>query len=140
MTNIQLPKNPRIVLSTLWVFVMMNMIYADILGTLKPGYVESLQELSTTLSPEVILLFSVLMEVPIIMIPISRFVTRKWNRIFNYAFSSLSILWVVVPALMTSLGSTPISYVFFAIVECSSMIFIMVYAARWKQENEAALA
>lgn len=140
MTSIQLPKNPRIVLSTLWVFVMMNMIYADILGTLKPGYVESLQELSTTLSPEIILLFSVLMEVPIIMIPISRFASRKVNRIFNYVFASLSILWVVVPALMTSLGSTPISYVFFAIVECSTMIYIMIYASRWKESTDLAEA
>lgn len=30
----------RIVLAMTWIFVLMNMIYADILNTLKPSYLE----------------------------------------------------------------------------------------------------
>ena len=131
MQTTLLLNDKKIILSTVWVFVLMNMIYADILGMLKPGYIDNLNRLSQELSGEAVLVFSFLMEIPIVMILLSRILKRKANRLANLIAAPLSILWVVVPAFMTSLGSTPLSYVFFATVESLAMLFIAGYAYRW---------
>lgn len=120
-------------LSTLWIFVLMNMIYADILGTLKPGYLEALDKMSKELSGETVLLFSVFMEIPIIMILLSRISNYKTNRWANFIAVPFSILWVTVPALMPDFGgSTPLSYVFFATVEVITMSAIFCIAWKWR--------
>lgn len=126
----------RIVLSTLWIFVMFNMIYADLLGTLRPGYLETLARLSQELSDGTVLLFGILMEVVIVMVPLSRLLDRKLNRLTHFAIVPLAVLWVVVPALMPSLGdSTPLSYIFFATVEVATMLAMLGFVWRWPDSN-----
>jgi len=128
MTN----EKRKTILSTMWIFVILNMIYADILGMLRPGYLELLDRMSQQLSGSTVLLFAVLMEVVIVMVPLSRFLNRKANRWAHFTVIPLSILWVVGPALMPSLGeSTPLSYVFFAAVEVLTMLAMLQFAWRW---------
>jgi hypothetical protein len=127
----------KAVLSTVWIFVLFNMIYADILGMLRPGYLEFLERMSNELSSIDVLVFSVLMEVVIAMVILSRILGRKVNRWVHFVAVPLSILWVVVPALMPSLGeSTPLSYVFFASVEVVAMLAILWYAYQWPNLEE----
>jgi hypothetical protein len=123
----------RVLLSITWVFVLMNMIYADILNTLKPSYLAELEYVSTDMSGGVVLLFAVLMEVPIIMIPLSRFANRKTNRLLHLVAVPLSILWVIVPSIVSS--GTPLSYVFFATVEVLAMLFALYVALKWPAEE-----
>lgn len=123
----------RVLLSITWVFVLMNMIYADILNTLKPSYLDELEYVSTNLSGGVVLLFAVLMEVPIIMIPLSRFANRKTNRLLHLVAVPLSILWVIVPSIVSS--GTPLSYIFFATVEVLAMLFALYVALKWPAEE-----
>lgn len=119
-------------LSTLWIFVLLNMIYADILGMLRPGYVEQLNQLSQQLTGSTVLLFAVLMEVAIAMVVLSRILPYKANRRLHFAAVPLTILWVVVPSLISSLGdATPPSYVFFATVEVATMLVIFGYVWKW---------
>ena len=75
--------NEKIILSTIWVFVLMNMIYADILNTLKPEYLDEIAYVAQNFSGETVLLFAILMEVPIAMILLSRLLNRKYNRLLN---------------------------------------------------------
>lgn len=133
--NTSLIQDRKIVLSTLWVFVLMNMIYADILNTLKPGYLNELEYVGKTISGETVLFFGFLMEIPIIMILLSRVLNRKANRIANFIAAPVSILWVIVPSIVMSNGNTPLSYIFFGIVETLTMIFMVWYAWKWKTEN-----
>jgi len=126
--------NQKIVLSTLWVFVLMNMIYADILNTLKPEYLNELQFVGENISGETVLLFAVLMEIPIAMILLSRILNRKANRIANFVAAPISILWVIVPSFVIS-GNTSLSYIFFASVETSTMLFITWHSWKWKSDN-----
>jgi hypothetical protein len=129
-----IPFSRKSLLSTLWIFVLMNMIYADILGMLKPGYLDQLERLSTELTPSSVLTFSILMEIPIAMILLSRILNYRANRWANLIAAPLAILWVVVPALMPSLGeSTPISYMFFATIEVITMTIIFRLAWTWPQ-------
>ncbi len=126
-------RDRRVLLSITWVFVLMNMIYADILNTLKPSYLSELEYVSTNMSGGVVLLFAVLMEVPIIMIPLSRFAERKTNRILHLVAVPLSILWVIVPSIVSS--GTPLSYIFFATVEVLAMLFALYVALKWPAEE-----
>ncbi len=124
----------RSLLSTLWIFVLLNMVYADILGMLRPGYLDFLNQMSQQLTGSTVLLFAVLMEVAIAMILLSRVLAYKANRWAHFIAIPLTILWVVVPALMTSLGeTTPLSYVFFALVEVVTMVFMFWYVWKWPQ-------
>ena len=133
--NLQSLINDRkIVLSTLWVFILMNMIYADILNTLKPDYLHELEYVGKNVSDGNVLFFAILMEIPIAMILLSRILNRKANRIANFVAAPLSILWVIVPSMVMSDSSTPLSYVFFASIETICMIFIMWYSWKWKTD------
>ncbi len=127
-------QDPRSVLSILWIFVLMNMIYADILNTLKPGYLDELEMVSTGLSGGIVLIFAVLMEIPIIMIPLSRFLPWRYNRIAHSVAVPLSILWVIVPSFFSP--GTPWSYVFFASVEVMTMLFLLWYV--WQRPTVKA--
>lgn len=110
----------------------MNMIYADILNTMKPGYLDELESVSTNLSGEVVLIFAFLMEIPIIMIPLARLLNRHANRIAHFIAVPISILWVILPSILSP--NTPLSYMFFAGVEVLTMLLLMAYALLWPQE------
>lgn len=125
-----------ILLSTLWIFVLMNMIYADILNTLKPSYLTELEHVGTTIPGEVVLIFAFLMEIPIVMILLSRVLNRRANRIANFIAAPISILWVIVPSLVMGGGNTPLSYMFFAGIEVLTMLYIFFLALSWQQESE----
>ncbi len=128
MTDVQ----RKSLLSTLWIFVLLNMVYADILGMLRPGYVDFLDQMGQQLTGGTVLLFAVLMEVAIAMVLLSRILDYRANRWAHYIAVPLTILWVVVPALMPSLGeTTPPSYVFFASVEVVTMLLIFQYVWKW---------
>ena len=121
-------------LSTLWMFVLVNMIYADFLGMLRPGYLDFLDQMSQQRTGSTVLLFAVFMEVAIAMIFLSRVLAYKANRWAHFIAIPLTILWVVVPALMPSLGeTTPLSYMFFASVEVVTMVFMFGYVWQWKR-------
>ncbi|WP_124981273.1 DUF6326 family protein [Nonlabens xiamenensis] len=126
--------NEKVVLSTLWVFVLMNMIYADILNTLKPGYLQEIEYVGNNISGKTVLLFAFLMEVSIAMILLSRILNRKCNRILNFIAAPVSILWVIVPSIVMSGGKSPLSYIFFASIETIAMLFIIWYSLRWNKE------
>ena len=122
----------KTLLSTLWIFVLVNMVYADLLGMLRPGYLDFLEQMSQQLSGSTVLLFAVFMEIAIAMILLSRVLAYKANRWAHFIALPLTILWVVVPALMPSLGeTTPLSYVFFASVEVVTMLFMLGYVWHW---------
>ena len=129
-------KNYPSTLCIIWVFILFNMVYADILGMLKPGYLDQLEQINKTLSEEVVLGFALLMEVPIIMILFSAFLKKRVNIIVNVFGASISILWVILPAFFSSMGTTPLSYVFFASVEVVTMLFIGWCAWGWSEEEE----
>ncbi|MGB6154149.1 MAG: DUF6326 family protein [Pricia sp.] len=121
----------RIVLSTLWIFVLMNMIYADIIGMLRPGYLELLDRMSQELSPGTVLVFSALLEIPILMILLSRILERKPNRILNFVAVPISIIYVV----FGGLDNPPVSYLFFGGVEIVTMLVIGYLAFKWPADT-----
>ena len=118
-------------LSTLWVVVMFNMVFADILTFIKPGALQELWagQAGVHITPGLLLVFAVLLEISIAMIWLSRILKPEANRWANTAAAVITTLFVVGG------GSIDLHYVFFASVEvaCMALIVRFVWAARSSQ-------
>jgi len=125
----------KVKLSTLWIVVMFNMAFADILMFFEPGIlaqitlgsVDGVQFTSTLM-----LVMAVILEVPIIMILLSRVLKYKTNRWANIIAGVITILFVVGG------GSTIPSYMFFATVEVVCTLLIIWYAWKWQEPEPSS--
>jgi Sec-independent protein secretion pathway component TatC len=115
-------------LSTLWVVVMFNMVFADILTFIKPGALHELWagQAGVHITPGLLLVFAMLLEVPIAMICVSRVLKPGANRWANTVAAAVTAAFVVGG------GSLSPHYVFFAAVEvaCMALIVWSVWARR----------
>ncbi len=115
-------------MSTLWIVVLLNMLFADILGFITPG---ALKEIATgyagslQITHEILLAFAVLLEIPIAMVFLSRVLGRKANRLANIIACAVTIVFTVGG------GSAYPHYIFFAGVEVACMLWIAWYAWKW---------
>ncbi len=113
----------RVRISILWVCVVLNIILADIVGFLHPGVLERIitGSVGFTLTQELLLVFSVLLQIPVAMVFLSRILAPRANRWLNTAAVLLTALFVVGG------GSGTLSYVFFASLEMVAMLGILWY-------------
>jgi hypothetical protein len=117
----------KVRLSTLWIFVMFNMVFADIVGFLNPGTLEEMMAMKP--APGVLLIFSLLLEIPIAMIVLSRLLSYRVNRWANIIAGVITILWVIGG------GNASLSYIFFAAIEVACMLLIIWYAWKWTEQE-----
>jgi len=121
-------------LSILWMIVMFNMIYADILAVVSafitPGVVEELMRGysgTVQLTQELLLVSALFIEIPIIMIFLSRLLTYKINRWVNIIASVLTILFVV-----GGIETDPF-FLFLASIEVLVLLSIIWISVKWKK-------
>ena len=121
-------------LSTLWIVVMFNMVFADILTFIKPGALQDLWagQAGVQITPGLLLLFAILIEVPIAMIFVSRVLKPGPSRWANTVAAAVTTAFVVGG------GSLSPHYVFFASVEVACMALI-VWSV-WTQRGSEAVA
>jgi Sec-independent protein secretion pathway component TatC len=119
-------------LSTLWVVVMFNMVFADILTFIKPGALQELWagQAGVQVTPGVLLAFAILLEIPIAMIFLSRVLKPAPNRWAN------TVAAVITTAFVVGGGSLTPHYAFFAAVEVACMGLI-VWSV-WSRRNQVA--
>ncbi|HEU5474674.1 MAG TPA: DUF6326 family protein, partial [Actinophytocola sp.] len=116
-------------MSTLWVVVLFNMLFADILNFVTPG---TLREIMTGYAgslrstPGILLAFAVLLEVPIAMIFLSRVLSYRVNRWANIIACALTTVFTVAG------GTANLHYAFLATVEVVCMSLIAWYAWTWR--------
>jgi hypothetical protein len=117
----------RIKLAALWTMVMLNILIADIIGFIHPGTLQNIIDgnFGVAVTPEILLLFSVFTEIPIVMIFLSLVLPVQTNRLISTVAVVLTSLFVIGG------GSTTLSYYFFATIEISSMLAILWYV--WKE-------
>jgi hypothetical protein len=113
-------------ISTLWVVVMFSMVFADIVGMMMPGVLTAMSagQVGVPVTQELLLVFAVLLEIPIVMIFASRVLKPMANRWANTAAAAITTLFVVGG------GSLYLHYYFFAAVEiaCMALIVWLVWA------------
>jgi hypothetical protein len=121
-------------LSTLWIFVMFNYLYCDVLALMDA---ESLKGFlngnvgGIDVTQGFLLSASILMEIPMAMVLLSRVLNYRANRWANIIAGTLM---TVVQISSLFFGSSPTSYyVFFSVIEISCTAFIAWYA--WKSRE-----
>ena len=118
-------------LSTLWIFVMFNMIYADILSFMYPGFLQQIMSGITEdgihLTPVFLLVAAVLTEISIAMVCLSRLLSYRANRWANILGGIFTIVYVI------GLGSAAPHYLFVASIEVLCSAWIVWLAWRWRE-------
>lgn len=116
----------RVLLSTLWIVVMINMLKADILTLFIPGALDGLVEFAgETPITQLMLGGAIMMELSIAMIFLSRLLNYRANRWANIIMGFITIVFIVGG------GSTYPHYIFVATVEVVCLLFIIWIAWRW---------
>jgi hypothetical protein len=119
-------RDTKVLLSTLWIVVMINMLTADILSLFIPGiFDEMLAFAGGTPIPVLMLGSAVIMELSIAMIFLSRVLRHAVNRWANIVVGILTMAFVVFG------GSSYPHYVFLATVEVVCLLAIIWYAWKW---------
>ncbi|MHB1416884.1 MAG: DUF6326 family protein [Chloroflexota bacterium] len=128
----------RVILSTLWIFVMFNYVYADVYTlffnpVLRP---ESWQQFMAgfaggiQLTEAFVLVTALLMETAIAMVLLSRVLgyrANRWANIIVGAFHTVFVAWSLI-------GETPtLFYASFVAIEVSCTLFIAWYAWTWRR-------
>jgi hypothetical protein len=126
-------RDRKVILSTLWIFAVLNYIYADVFTMF---FVAGAQETTTAMPAGAALAFAVLMETAIVMVLLSRLLkygANRWVNIIVGAIQTASVFF------FTFAGTSPAPFsAFFAVIEIACTLVIMWYA--WKWPNPEALA
>jgi hypothetical protein len=118
----------KVLLSTLWIVVMINMLKADILSLYIPGALEEVAKTSVSTGapiPQLMLGGAIMMEISIVMIILSRILKYRMNRWVNIITSIITIAFVVGG------GVSYPHYIFIAAVEVFCMLLIIWNAWKW---------
>ena len=116
-------------ISTLWVVVLFNMAFADILSFMLPEFAVQIQSGEVdgvVITPMFMLVAAVLIEISIVMIYFSRALSRQASRIANFIAVAVTALFVIGG------GSLAPHYIFFASIEVITMIYIAYLAWTWR--------
>lgn len=118
-------------LSLLWIFVMFNYLYCDYLGLLEPGIIKQFSEGNIEgmeITAGFLLGASILMEIPIAMIILSRFLKYKLNRWLNII---AGLIMILAQCGSLFVGKPSINYTFFSVIEVTTLLSIIYIAWRW---------
>ena len=121
--------DPKIKLSLLWIFVLLNMAYADILSLMDPT--SAIREVmgGAPLPSGGLVLGAIVMETAIAMIILSWVLNYKVNRWVTIIIGAFNILYV-------ARGGHGLYYAFFATVEVAFMLLIIWFSWKWKPAIE----
>jgi len=119
-------KDRKVILSTLWIFAMLNYLYADVFTLF---FNPTAQKETLTMPQGPALVFAIMMETAIAMVLLSRYLkygANRWANIIAGLFHTAFVAWSLA-------GETPaLFYVFFASIEIVCTLFITWYAWEWR--------
>ncbi|WP_440084536.1 DUF6326 family protein [Streptosporangium sp. LJ11] len=110
-------------LSALWIFVMFNYLYCDILGLLDPADVNPME-----VTPGFLLSAAALMEIPIAATLVSflaPYGPNRWTNVGAGTVMTLVQIWSL------TVGPPTGYYIAYSVVEMSATALIAVLAWRW---------
>jgi len=127
--------NRKSLLSLLWIFLTVNYIYCDVFTLHHAKYLEAF--LSGDLggmkiTEEFLLIFAVIMQIPMIMIVLSKCLTFTLNKYFNIV---AGIITTSVQTFTVMMGGASLHYLFFSFFEICTGFFIIYLAVTWKQNT-----
>ena len=118
----------KALLSTLWIFVLFNIVFRDIHEILRPGFLEEVMTGTVNgiqMTEGFLLLGGMMLEIPIAMVLLSRVLPYRANRWANIIAGPIAIALIVFG------GPSDLDDVFFAIIEVVTLLLIVWYAWKW---------
>ena len=115
--------NSQSLLSTLWIFVLLNIIFRDLYEFLNQGHIEEMMNLN--ISEETMLFYGILLEIPIMMTVLSRILNNVLNKWINIIVASLLMIGT-----LSTLASADLDDIFFALI--NTIAFLAIVYTAWK--------
>jgi len=122
----------KTLLSTLWIFVILNMFARDFHELGRPGMLEQVMSGvvdGVTITAELMLLGGIMWEIFLVMVVLSQVLKYRINRCVNMIMGLIAIAIIVMTNLTPDLDN-----IFFMIIEIISLVTIIGIAWRWKIE------
>ncbi|MDX1765528.1 MAG: DUF6326 family protein [Candidatus Saccharimonadales bacterium] len=130
--------DPRVVLSTLWIFAILNYLYADVIGFYEPGFIEDLLDGTVAgieFTDSFLLVMSIMMQTAIVMVLFSRILVYKAARWTNI-IAGVIHTFAVGSSMFVGEEAPGAFYVFFGTIEMLTTIFIVWFAWNWKEKRD----
>ena len=124
--------SPQSLLSTLWIFILFNMIFRDLHQFASEGFIQEIMNLKV--SEVELLIYGVLLEIPISMVLLSRILKVKLNKWVNLFAAIISML-----GLFSTIPQTDLDDLFFMAVQVVAYFFIIRTALRLPQTSKISL-
>jgi hypothetical protein len=125
-------------LSWMWVFVCLNMLFADVFSFMSPGFLGQVmdgQAGGITITPLFVLIAAIVTAIPIAMVVLSQVLPRRAARWANV------VVGVATVAYVWGAGALDLPhYVFFASLETLACLYVAWSAWRWRSANAPAPA
>ncbi len=123
--------NRKSLLSVLWIFLTANYIYCDVFTLHQAKYLEAFlsgQVGDMVLTESFLLIYAAIMQIPMLMIVLSKVLADSLNRYANLIAGSLTTLNQAYTVMMG--GS--LHFMFFSVFEIATGLGIIYLAIRWK--------
>ena len=125
-------------LSTLWIFVLLNIIFRDIHEIVKPEFLAEMMTgtaNSSQPSDELFLIAGILLEISIGMVLLSRVLAYRPNRWANIMAGALSMGFILF-----NISTPDLDDIFFAAVEVMGLLLIIWLAWKWPNPELSPLS
>jgi hypothetical protein len=123
----------KVKFSFLWLFVLLNFMYADIFTLMDSSVLKELVTGTVAgleLTEGFLFAAGVLMEIAIAMVVLPLVLDYKWNRWANII---AGIIHAAVLVASLFVGTTTIYYAFFATIEVATLLLIVWTAWNWRK-------
>jgi len=121
--------DPRVKLSLLWIFVVLLMVYADIVSLMDPTSMIRERMVGTPMSAGFLLLGAIVMVISIAPVILSWVLNYKVNRWVTIVIGAFMIQQIVA-------GGHGLFYVLFETVEVAFILLIIWFTWKWKPAIE----
>jgi hypothetical protein len=126
--------NRKSLLSLLWIFLTVNYIFCDVMTLHLASYLKAFLSGDVggmKITEEFLLVFAIILQIPMIMIILSRSLTFTLNKYLNIV---AGIITTSVQGFTVIMGGNTLHYMFFSFFEICTGLFIIYLAVTWKQE------
>jgi len=121
----------KIKLSTLWIVIMLNIIFADILSIMIELVSKNTLDIIGGDVTTTMAIAAIITNIPILMIYLSRVLPYKANRISNIMAAFITMLYVIGG------GSLTPHYIIIASIEILLLLLIVWNASKWHNQNSS---
>lgn len=120
-------------LSTLWIWVLLNMLFRDMHEFARTGFLEEMLAMTSNgaqISEGLLLGAAIVLQIPIGMVFLTQLLDFRASRLANMIAAAITLVLIISNNLAPDLDDA-----FFAMVECVALLLVIWYAWRWRLDQ-----